>query len=178
MKSWRVFAWFELIVLCGLGLAMIVASFVWRVPNKKELVQHSEHLLSFYVLHQSNRPWFPGKSRTWYDVVWYTSEGGRYFSESLNEYVATQALQRRGAVLDFYMKPNQRAYTLDNGEHALPTYGLSVEGREIEPLASALAQERDLARFAFPLIGAGLIGVGLLAFRQDTRRGGFHLTNR
>jgi len=68
------------------------------------------------------------------------------------------------------MKPNQRVHTLENGEHALPTYGLSVDGREIQSLASALAHERNLARFAFPVIGVGLIGVGLLAFRQDMHR--------
>jgi hypothetical protein len=170
VKSWRVIAWFELVALSALGCAMIVAPFVWRVPKSDELVEHHEHLLSFYVLHQSNLPWFPGKSKTWYDVVWHTSEGGRYFSDSLNEQIAAGALQHRGAVIEFYIKPNQRAHTLENGEHALPTYGLSVDGREIQPLGSALVQERELARFAFPVIGIGLIGVGLLAFRQDMRR--------
>ena len=136
MKSWHVIAWFELVALSALGLAMIVTSFVWRVPKSNELVEHHERLLSFYVLHQSNLPWFPGKSKTSYDVVWYTSEGGRYFSDSLNEHVAADALQHRGAVLQFYMKTNQRAHTLENGEHALPTYGLSVDGREIQSLAS------------------------------------------
>src|SRR6266699_7251504 len=141
MKSWRVMAWFELVALSALGCAMIVAAFVWRVPKSTELVENHEHLLSFYVLHQSNLPWFPGKSKTWYDVVWYTSEGGRYFSDSLNEHIAANALQHRGAVLEFYIKPNQRAHTLENVEHALPTYGFSVDAREIQPLASALVQE-------------------------------------
>ena len=163
-------AWFELVALSALGLALIVASFVWRVPTNHELVEHKERLLSFYVRHQSNLRWFPGMSKTWYHVVWYTSEGGRYFSDSLNEHVAAHALQHEGAVLQFYVKPNQRAHTLENGEHALPTYGLSVDGREIQPLVSALAHEHDLARVAFPVIGLGLIGVGLLAFRRDMRR--------
>jgi len=170
VKSWRVIAWLELVALSVVGLAMIVASFVWRVPKSNELLEHQGRLLSFYVLHQSNLPWFPGKSKTSYDIVWYTSEGGRYFSDSLNESVAADALQRGGAELQFYMKPNQRAHTLENGEHALPTYGLSVDGREIQSLASALAHEHNLTRFAFPVIGVGLIGVGLLACRQDMRR--------
>ncbi len=170
MKSWRAIAWFELVALAALGLAMIVASFVWHVPSSDELAEHDEHLLSFYVLHQSDRPWSPFKSKTWYDIVWYTTEGGKYFSDSLNENLVADALQSRGAILQFYMKPNQRTYTLENGEHALPTYGLSVDGRQIQSLASALAYERGLARFAFPVIGIALIGVGLLAFRQDRRR--------
>jgi hypothetical protein len=72
--------------------------------------------------------------------------------------------------MTFYTKPNQRAYTLENGEHAVPTYGLAVDGREIQSLSSALAHERGWIRFGFPVLGAGFIGVAMLAFRQDMRR--------
>jgi len=156
------------------GIGLIVASVVWRVPKGSELIKHTEHLLSFYVLHQSNSPWFPGRSKTWYDIVWYTSEGGRYFSDSLNESVAIDALQHPGTALQFYIKPSQRAYTLENGEHAVPTYGLSVDGREIQSRNAALDSERRMVRFGFPVLGLALVR-SPTEYRDDARR---HLTNR
>jgi hypothetical protein len=160
------------LVLAGLvatwGIGLIIASVVWRVPTDSELIEHKEHLLSFYVLHQSNSPWFPGRSKTWYDTVWHTTEGGMYFSDSLNERAATEAMQYRDAVLQFYIKPNQPAYTLENGEHAVPTYGLSANGKEVQSLTAALDSERRSVRFMFPVLGLGLVAIAYGISRRRT----------
>jgi len=157
----------------------MVTALVWRVPKPADLVKHSEHLLSSYVHYQSDRPWLPTKSKNWYDVVWYTTEGSTYFSDSLNKEVAADILRDRGLLLEFYTKKQQHPYTLDNGERAIPTYGLFVGGREVQSLATALAHERNWARLGLPLLGALMISVGFMAFRQDTRRvRELHLTKR
>lgn len=148
---------------------MIIAAVVWCIPNAQELVENKGQLRLFYILHQSNLPWFPGKSKTWYDTVWYTTDGGRYFSDSLYEEVAKSAL-RVGSTIIFYTKPGQKPHTLENGEKAVPSYGLSIDGREIQSPTAALGWERSLVRFAFPVIGVGFIGLAFLAFRQNSRR--------
>ena len=156
-----------------------MASFIWPLPKVGDLVEHRGHLLSFYILHESDRPWVPLKSKTWYDTVWSTTEGDRYFSDSLNERRATDALQHPGSVIVCYAKPKQRLHTLENGEKAIPTYGLSVDGHEIQSVGAALGYERHLLRFLFPIVGILSIGVGFVAFRQDTRRAReLHLTSR
>ena len=86
------------------------------------------------------------------DLVSYLTEGGKYFSDFAQRESRGGRVTSRGAVLQFYMKPNQRTYTLENGEHALPTYGLSVDGRQIQSLASALAYGVGWPDFHFQVI--------------------------
>jgi hypothetical protein len=58
-----------------LGAAMFAAVVFWRVPNAQDLIENKCELRSFYILHQSNLPWFPTKSKNWYNTVWYTADG-------------------------------------------------------------------------------------------------------
>jgi hypothetical protein len=70
----------------------------------------------------------------------------------------------------FYTKPGQKAYTLENGDKAIPTYGLFVDRRKIQAVEDALGSERRLLRYLFPVLGVAFIGLAFMAYREDRRR--------
>jgi hypothetical protein len=153
-----------LLAVCG--VALIITSFVWFTPKPAELVEVREHLASFHAKHYSNRPWWPGESKTWYSTVFKTEEGGIYYTDALNEEVVREALQSSGAALRFYIASRPH-HTLAEG--AQPSYGLWVDGREIQSIESALASEHGMVRVGFPLLGLGLIALGFFGFWRRTR---------
>ena len=147
------------------GAALFVTSFVWSIPQRGDLHEVQGHLSSFYVKHYSNRPWWPGESKTWYSTVFKTEEGGIYYNGALTESLVRQTL-RPGASLRFYITARPR-HTLAEG--AQPAYGLFVDGTEVQSLDSALGHERGMVRFGFPVLGLLLMALGYFGFWRRTR---------
>jgi hypothetical protein len=151
------------VLVSGVGIALIVTSFVWSVPQPSDVVEVRGHLRSFDVKHCSNLPWFPGESKTWYSTVFTTEEGGLFYNEALNEEVARSALQVPSAALRFYIASTPRHIS---AEGAQPAYGLWVNGAEIQSLDAALGSERLWVRFGFPVLGIVLIALGYGLWRS------------
>jgi hypothetical protein len=83
----------------------------------------------------------------------------------LRNHSATLLNGRIGATVSVMYEPDRRRFRPKDGD-AVKSYGLSIDGVEIESAESAVNKDRGLAHFVLPGIGLMLVGMGYPTLRR------------
>jgi hypothetical protein len=81
-------------------------------------------------------------------------EGHRFWTDALDEAAAANVLNKRGAEVRTYVLPNSTKVPIDG---AVKSYGLWVNGGQIESLEDEIASEEFIFRFVLPALAIFLI---------------------
>ena len=140
---------------------MIVASFLWSIPEAADLVEVSGHLQSFHI-------YYAGRGSKGIVIE---TDAGACCTFAITEQRARDLLRYRGLPVRFYVDARSR-HPISGWPRA---YGLSVKGVEVQSVIAALHEERVGVRTGFPLFRLFLIVLSVLIYWRSNRS---HLTKR
>ena len=145
-----------LFLLC-LGIVFIVLTFTTSIPKATDLSEVRGHLESYYF-----NQW--GRGHDDYNTVLILEEGSRFWTDALNRETAKSVLSERGLEIRLYVESNSTAVLIDG---AVKSYGLWVNGQEVESLDVAFGREKFIVRFCFPALGVFSMAVAYFIHRRN-----------
>jgi hypothetical protein len=145
-----------LFLLC-LGIIFIVLTFTASIPKPADLSEVRGHLESYYF-----NQW--GRGHGDYNTILILEEGSRFWTDVLNKDTAKSILNERGSEIRLYVESNSTNVPIDG---AVKSYGLWVNGQEIESLDAAFGREKFIVRFCFPALGIFSIAVAYFIHRRN-----------
>ena len=143
--------------MLGVGIVFIVLAFTTSLPKTTDLSEVRGHLDSYYF-----RQW--GRGQDDYNTVVILEEGYRFWTNALDKGNAGNVLKERGAEVRFYVEPHSTNVPIDG---AVKSYGLWVNGQQIESLDATFGRERFYVRFVFPAVGIFSIAVAVFIHRRS-----------
>ena len=150
------------LLLLGLGIAMIVLTFMLPIPKAADLSSVSGLLESYY--HQQT-----GRGRDDYTTIVVLEDGTRFWTNAVTKDTAARVFAERGVEVRMYYEPRSNDVPLAG---AIKSYGLWVNGQQIESLESSLAREKSIVHFWFPAVAIFSITVAILIYRRNKRKHG------
>lgn len=147
------------LLLCA-GIVFAVVTFTATLPKAADLSEVRGRLDSYYF-----NQW--GRGHDDYHTVLILEDGSRFRADALNKETATTLLKERGVEVRFYVEPHATDLSKDG---AVKSYGLWVDGQEVESLDQALGHEKFIVRFCFPALGIFATAAALLICRRNRAR--------
>jgi hypothetical protein len=148
------------------GLLLLFAWAIFPVPSRADLTEVTGALASYSV--EADQSWFAQhiKLRPSIFVLFkLTDRDGRFWSDSVNPGNMRTTFSHEGVALRFY-QPTRRFYRPINGD-GVKTYGLSVDGSEIQSVDDALSHDKVLAEFVIPSIGVLVLIFAARTWRKE-----------
>ena len=157
-----------------LAVAGSLLLFVWAfvpMPSRDDLTEVSGPLLSYSV--ESDQSWFAQHlSRSGpktYVLFSIAGQSGRFWNESVNPANVKTIFPHIGVTLKFY-HPLRKSSGRVNGDGA-KSWGLTVDGFEIESVDQALLDNAFPARYVFPPLGAASLFLAIYLLRKRNHPG-------
>jgi hypothetical protein len=164
LSQWRY------IGVCALALFLIVVWILLPVPTAGDLTEVEGALVSYSI--ESKNVWYKSYSRPDPVYVLFKVSGvdGRFWNEAVNPDNAKSIFPHAGAHIKLYRVTHYRFLKINgDGEKS---YGLVVDGSEIQPLNSALRRDAIDAHFILPILAVLLLLQAGWAWRRWDRRVG------
>jgi len=139
------------IFLAGLGVASIVLSFLYSIPQPQDLVEVHGHLQSYRV---------PYRCRRCSQRIDIKTEAGWCYTFAISKQRARELLRERGTPVEYCVDTASR-HSIDGIPAA---YGLSVNHVQIQSPMAALAEESGKAHGGARFCGAFFITIALALF--------------
>jgi hypothetical protein len=152
-----------------LGSVMLLAGLIAPVPSENDLQKVSGKLVSYSV--EPDGSWFAQhltRRRTVYVLFTLEHQTGRFWNSAVTPTNAASVLQRTGIPVDTFRNPHSRSHPI-NG-NAERTYGLTVNGVVVEPVADDLAHDTVAVYILLPFFGAGTLGFAVWQWRRPNRQ--------
>src|SRR4051812_34627137 len=118
------------LLMLGVSIFLVVLIFTTPIPQAADFAEVRGHLAS-YSIYRDSRGRYP---RT----IIVLEEGQRFWTPALDEPGADDVLKKRGVEVRTYLLPNSTTVPIDR---AVKSYGLWVNGRQLESLESEVASE-------------------------------------
>ena len=159
-------------VICGnlrsvfIGFIGLAASFAWAlspIPKRSQLVEISGPLIS-YSIEADSAAFARRLSR---DVLFKVGGyQGRFWSDAVGPRNVRKYFTHLGAAISVY-RSSQRTGNSHGG--GVKTWGLTVEGREIQSVDEALSNDRILAMVVLPIFGIAMLVFAASKWRRAGR---------
>ena len=152
-----------------LGAFLLMAWALFPVPSRSDLAEINGELKSYSI--EADQNWFKVLSRhrtKAYVLFKVVGREGRFWSDALGANNVTSIFAHDGSALRFYCPP-RKFFAAINGD-GVKTYGLSVDGVEIQSVDDAIEHDSILAHYVLPALGALLLGLSAITWeREETR---------
>jgi len=134
-----------LFLLC-LSIFFVVLTFTTPIPQVDDFSEVRGHLASYHI-YSSSGGRYP-------KTIVVLEEGHRFWTAALDQGGADNVLKKRGAEVRTYILPNSTKVPIDG---AVKSYGLWVNGRQVESLEAEIASERLILRVGIPALAIFLL---------------------
>jgi hypothetical protein len=133
-----------------LGVGIFLAVLVFTSPSLKaaDFAEVRGHLQSYHI-YSSPGGHYP-------KTIVLLDEGQRFWTDALDQRGAADVLRKRGVEVKTYVLPHSTKVPIDG---AVKSYGLWVNGRQVESLDAKIAGEEFIDRLFFPAVAILLIGL-------------------
>lgn len=156
------------------GVAGLLLLFVWAfvpMPSRDELTEVSGTLLSYSV--EPDQSWFAQhlsrRSAKTYVLFSIAGHSGRFWNESVNPANVNTIFPHIGVTLRFYYSSRKSSGRVNgDGERS---WGLTVDGSEIESVDQALLDNAFPVRYVFPPLGAVSLIFAIYVLRKANHPG-------
>jgi hypothetical protein len=152
------------VILNGLfGLFLCTHWIFFPAPEISRMTEHNGALESFSVETSSLSTKPNPKSYVFFKVA---GESMRFWTDAVKPDEAQYVFSKPGAMLRFYIDENDRHLLMNGGRKS---FGLVVDGREIQEVSAAVKQDRTIGLGLLPLMGLGFLGYALYKWNYPTR---------
>ena len=136
--------------LLSVSTFFVVLTFTAPVPRATDLSEVRGHLASYHI-YSSSGGRYP-------KTIVVLEEGHRFWTAALDRGGAGKVLTKRGAEVKTYVLPHSTKVPIDG---AVKSYGLWVNGRQVESLESELAGETLVLRLGLPALAIFLLALAV-----------------
>lgn len=143
--------------LIGVGIFFVVLAFAAPVPQAADFAEVRGRLASYHI-YSSSGGRYP-------KTIVVLEEGQRFWTAALDEGGAGKVLNRRGTEVRTYVLPDSTKVPIDG---AVKSYGLWVNGRQVESLEEEIAGETLILHVGLPALATLLLALAVF----------IHLKNR
>ncbi len=154
-----------------IGCFSIFLLFVWAifpVPRRGELIEVAGPLTSYSI--EQNNSWFSqhlARRRTIYVLFKLGDYQGRFWSDAVGPGNVKSYFAHDGAEVSVY-RGIHRFYRPINGD-GVKTWGLSVDGQEIQSVDEALSNDQILVFGVTPVLGMAILTLAIFAWKKEDR---------
>ena len=152
---------FDVIFYGVFGLLLCTHWIFFPMPERSRLTEHNGALEAFSV-ETAKYSWRERKAYVFFKV---TGESLRFWTDAVKPEQAAKVFSRPGATVRFYIDEKDN-HLLMNG--ARKSYGLVVDGREIQKVGAALRSDRFFGLIMLPLMGVGSLVYALYRWQNPT----------
>lgn len=136
--------------LIAVGIFVVVLTFNAPVPQAADFAEVRGHLASYHI-YSSSGGRYP-------KTIVVLEEGLRFWTSALDEGGAGNLLKKRGSEVRTYVLPDSTKVPIDG---AVKSYGLWVNGRQVESLEAELASETLVLRVGLPALALLLFALAV-----------------
>ena len=136
--------------LIAVGIFFVALAFNEPVPQAADFSEVRGHLASFHI-YSSSGGRYP-------KTIVVLEEGHRFWTAALDQDGAARVLRKRGVEVRTYVLPQSTKVPIDG---AVKSYGLWVNGRQVESLESELAGETLVLRLGLPALAIFLFALAV-----------------
>jgi hypothetical protein len=142
---------------------------IFPIPTREDLTGVSGELASYSI--EADQSWFARhvqRRSDGYVLFKIANHDGRFWSDAVDPRNAHSIFLRHGVLLSFY-RPSPRSLALVNGDGE-KTYGLTVDGTQVQSPDDAVAHDTVLARHVLPGMAVAMFGLAVYWWRNPRRR--------
>lgn len=136
--------------LLGVGMFFIVLTFSTPIPEAADFSEVRGHLASYHI-YSSSGGRYP-------KTIVVLEEGQRFWTTALDQGGADKMLKKRGVEVRTYVLPHSTKVPIDG---AVKSYGLWVNGRQVESMEAELGSETLVLRVGLPALAIFLIALAV-----------------
>lgn len=136
--------------LIGVSIFFVVLTFSTPVPQATDFSEVRGHLASYHI-YSSSGGRYP-------KTIVVLEEGHRFWTAALDQGGADNVLKKRGVEVRTYVLPHSTKVPIDG---AVKSYGLWVNGRQVESLEAEIASETLILRVGLPALAIFILALGV-----------------
>lgn len=132
--------------MLGVSIFILVLTFTTPVPQANDFSEVQGHLASYHI--------YSASGGRYPKTIVVLEEGHRFWTAALDQSSAGNVLTKRGMEVRTYVLPDSTKVPIDG---AVKSYGLWVNGRQVESLEAEVASETLILRVGSPALALLMI---------------------
>ena len=142
--------------MLGVSVFFGVITFTTPSPKATDFSEVRGHLESYHI-YRDSRGRYP-------KTIVILEEGDRFWTDALDQDGATNVLNKRGVEVMTYVLPHSTKVPIDG---AVKSYGLWVNGRQVESLEAEIASEEIIFRIFLPALAIFIIALAAYTYLKS-----------
>ena len=136
--------------LLGVSIFFVVLTVIAPVTQATDLSEVRGHLASYHI--------YSSPGGRYPKTIVILEEGHRFWTAALDQGGADRVLKMRGVEVRTYVLPHSTKVPIDG---AVKSYGLWVNGRQVESLEAEIASETLILRVGLPALAIFLLALAV-----------------